>query len=33
MLRAKCGCDDVPAELLERVRTVVAGAHLHPPAS
>ncbi len=31
MLRAKCGCDDVPAELLERVRTAVAGVHLHHP--
>lgn len=33
MLRAKCGCDDVPAELLERVRSSLIGSHHHlPPA-
>ena len=32
MLRAKCGCSEIPAELIERVRSVVANPHLHPPA-
>lgn len=32
MLRAKCGCDEVPAELLERVRSTLIGSHRHPPA-
>ena len=31
MLRAKCGCNDVPAELLERVRAMVSRPH-QPPA-
>jgi mycothiol system anti-sigma-R factor len=31
MLRAKCGCDEVPAELLERMRARYAPRH-HPQA-
>ncbi len=31
MLRAKCGCDDVPAELMERVRAALQ--HPHPSVS
>ena len=30
MLRAKCGCNDVPAELLERMRVLFSPPH--PPA-
>jgi hypothetical protein len=30
MLRAKCGCDDVPAEVVERLRARLAGPQ--PPA-
>jgi mycothiol system anti-sigma-R factor len=29
MLRAKCGCHEVPAEVLERVRAALS-AHHHP---
>ncbi len=32
LLRAKCGCNEMPAELLERIRTLVAAPHEHPPA-
>jgi mycothiol system anti-sigma-R factor len=31
MLRAKCGCDEVPAELAERIRSMVERSHHHPP--
>jgi mycothiol system anti-sigma-R factor len=31
MLRAKCGCDEVPAELVERIRLIVEQAHQHRP--
>ncbi len=31
MLRAKCGCNDVPVELLERVRSMTSAPHPHPP--
>jgi mycothiol system anti-sigma-R factor len=30
MLRAKCGCDDVPPELFERVRTLFDPPRAHP---
>ena len=30
MLRAKCGCDDVPAELMERIRSMLEQPHEHP---
>ena len=30
MLRAKCGCNDMPLELLERIRALVSSPH-HPP--
>jgi mycothiol system anti-sigma-R factor len=33
MVRAKCGCTDMPAELLERIRAMVSSPHEHPPAS
>ena len=32
VLRSKCGCDEVPAELLERMRTMFSTPH-HPPPS
>ena len=35
MLRAKCGCDQVPAELIERIRAITVTMHEHrepPPA-
>ncbi len=32
VLRAKCGCDEVPVELLDRLRTLYAP-HQHPPAT
>jgi hypothetical protein len=32
MLRAKCGCNDVPVEVLERVRAMVSQHH-PPPAT
>lgn len=31
MLRDTCGCDEVPAALLERIRTLVSAPHEHPP--
>jgi mycothiol system anti-sigma-R factor len=33
MLRAKCGCHEVPGELLERIRSLTVTAHEHhePP--
>jgi hypothetical protein len=31
MLRAKCGCDEVPAELLDRIRSSLIGPHHLPP--
>jgi len=31
MLRAKCGCDDAPAELLQRMRAMFSAPHRHPP--
>ena len=27
ILRAKCGCDDVPVEVLERIRAIVLPSH------
>jgi len=30
MLRAKCGCDEVPPELIERVRSMLEAPHTHP---
>ena len=30
MLRAKCGCNDVPPELLERVRSMLQAPRTHP---
>ena len=33
MLRATCGCDDVPVELIERVRFLVLAPRDQPPAS
>jgi len=30
MLRAKCGCNDVPPELLQRVRSMLQTPHTHP---
>jgi mycothiol system anti-sigma-R factor len=30
MLRDKCGCDEVPAALVERIRLIVAQPHRHP---
>jgi mycothiol system anti-sigma-R factor len=31
MLRDKCGCDEVPAELVERIRVLLSERHeLHP---
>jgi hypothetical protein len=30
VLRAKCGCNDVPPELLERVRSMLGSPHPHP---
>jgi mycothiol system anti-sigma-R factor len=32
LLKAKCGCDEVPASLLERVRTLIGETpeHRHP---
>jgi hypothetical protein len=30
MLRAKCGCNDVPPELLQRVRSMLEAPHPHP---
>jgi mycothiol system anti-sigma-R factor len=34
MLRAKCGCNEVPDELLERIRSLTVTVHEHgePPA-
>jgi mycothiol system anti-sigma-R factor len=32
LLRAKCGCNEMPAELLERIRTLVAAPHEDPSA-
>jgi len=31
MLRAKCGCDEVPAELIERIRSMVEASDPHRP--
>jgi mycothiol system anti-sigma-R factor len=31
MLRAKCGCDEVPTELLERIRSSLIAPHHLPP--
>ena len=31
MLRAKCGCDEVPSALLERIRSLTATVHQHEP--
>ena len=33
MLRAKCGCNEVPAELIERIRSLTVTVHEHgePP--
>jgi mycothiol system anti-sigma-R factor len=33
MLRDKCGCNDVPPELVERMRNLLAAPHEHPPAT
>lgn len=33
MLRSKCGCNDMPAELLERIRALVSSPHNHHPPS
>jgi hypothetical protein len=33
MLRAKCGCDEVPAELMERIRSMVEAPDPHRPLS
>ncbi|MGZ8626387.1 MAG: mycothiol system anti-sigma-R factor [Actinomycetota bacterium] len=33
LVRAKCGCDDVPVELLERVRALLTPVEPQPPAS
>lgn len=30
MLRDKCGCRDVPEELIERVRSMLDAPHAHP---
>ena len=30
MLSAKCGCNDVPPELLQRVRSMLQTPHTHP---
>jgi mycothiol system anti-sigma-R factor len=30
MLRAKCGCDEVPGELVERIRAALVVRHDHP---
>jgi hypothetical protein len=30
MLRAKCGCDEVPTELVERIRRLTVTVHDHP---
>jgi hypothetical protein len=32
MLRDKCGCDEVPAELIERIRSMVEASDPHRPA-
>ncbi len=29
MVRAKCGCNDMPLELLERIRALVSSPHHH----
>ena len=31
MLRAKCGCDEVPLALLERIRSLTVTIHEHEP--
>jgi mycothiol system anti-sigma-R factor len=33
MLRAKCGCNEMPPEVLERIRAVVSAPHPHHPSS
>ncbi len=33
MLRAKCGCNEIPPELIERVRALVSSPHPHHPSS
>jgi mycothiol system anti-sigma-R factor len=33
MLRDKCGCNDVPPELVERMRNLLAAPHERPPAT
>jgi mycothiol system anti-sigma-R factor len=30
LLRDKCGCDEVPVELVERIRLIVDQSHRHP---
>jgi len=30
MLKDKCGCRDVPAELVERVKSMLSSPHKHP---